>query len=74
CHTFPPDDGGVDLNCPTAIAISVRREAELANNGFFTLIHRKNSDYAAFIGAQSLPIPQEYYDPDATANANLSAR
>ncbi|MET0202732.1 MAG: type VI secretion system contractile sheath large subunit, partial [Casimicrobiaceae bacterium] len=29
---------------------------------------------AAFIGAQSLQKPQEYYDPDATANANLSAR
>jgi hypothetical protein len=29
---------------------------------------------AAFIGAQSLQKPAEYYDPDATANANLSAR
>ena len=30
CHTFPTDDGGVDLKCPTEIAISDRREAELA--------------------------------------------
>ncbi|EAU0346691.1 TPA: type VI secretion system contractile sheath large subunit [Salmonella enterica] len=74
CHTFPTDDGGVDMKCPTEIAISDRREAELAKNGFIPLIHRKNSDYAAFIGAQSLQKPQEYYDPDATANANLSAR
>ena len=29
---------------------------------------------AAFIGAQSLQMPQEYDDPAATANANLSAR
>ncbi len=73
-HTFPTDDGGVDMKCPTEIAISDRREAELAKNGFMPLIHRKNSDFAAFIGAQSLQKPAEYYDPDATANANLSAR
>ncbi len=73
-HTFPSDDGGVDMKCPTEIAISDRREAELAKNGFMPVIHRKNSDVAAFIGAQSLNKPQEYDDPDATANANLAAR
>jgi type VI secretion system protein ImpC len=73
-HTFPTDDGGVDMKCPTEIAISDRREAELAKNGFMPLIHRKNSDFAAFIGAQSLQKPFEYEDPDATANAALAAR
>src|SRR2546428_6455470 len=73
-HTFPTDDGGVDMKCPTEIAISDRREAELAKNGFMPLLHRKNTDIAAFIGAQSLQKPFEYTDPDATANANLSAR
>lgn len=74
CHTFPTDDGGIDMKCPTEIAISDRREAELSKNGFISLVHRKNTDYAAFIGAQSLQKPAEYYDADATANANLSAR
>jgi type VI secretion system protein ImpC len=73
-HTFPTDDGGVDMKCPTEIAISDRREAELAKNGFMPLIHKKNSDFAAFIGAQSLQKPAKYEDPDATANANLAAR
>lgn len=73
-HTFPTDDGGVDMKCPTEIAISDRREAELAKNGFMPLLHKKNTDYAAFIGAQSLQKPAEYTDPDATANANLAAR
>jgi len=73
-HAFPSDDGGVDMKCPTEIAISDRREAELAKNGFMPLIHRKNSDTAAFIGAQSLQKPAEYDDPDVTANAALSAR
>ncbi len=73
-HTFPTDDGGVDLKCPTEIAISDRREAELAKVGLMPLIHKKNTDFAAFIGAQSLQKPAEYEDPDATSNANLSAR
>jgi type VI secretion system protein ImpC len=73
-HTFPTDDGGVDMKCPTEIAISDRREAELAANGFMPLLHKKNTDFAAFIGAQSLHKPVVYDDPDATANANLAAR
>ena len=73
-HTFPTDDGGVDMKCPTEIAISDRRESELSKNGFLAMIHRKNSDFAAFIGAQSLQKPTEYDDADATANAALAAR
>jgi type VI secretion system protein ImpC len=73
-HTFPSDDGGVDMKCPTEIAISDRREAELASCGLMPLIHRKNTDTAAFIAAQSLQKPFEYMDPDATANARLAAR
>ena len=74
CHTFPTDDGGVDMKCPTEISITDRREAELAKNGMMPLSHWKNTDYAVFVGAQSLQKPAQYDDPDATANANLSAR
>jgi type VI secretion system protein ImpC len=73
-HAFPTDDGGVDMQCPTEIAISDRREAELAANGFMPLVHKKNTDFAAFIGAQSLHKPAEYDDADASANAALAAR
>ena len=76
-HTFPTDDGGVDLKCPTEIAISDRREHELAKSGLIPIIHRKNSDKAAFIGAQSLYKPKKYFGEkgvDATASDNLSAR
>lgn len=76
-HVFPTDDGGVDLKCPTEIAISDRREHELARNGIIPLIHRKNTDKAAFIGAQSLYKPKKYFGDkgvDATASDNLSAR
>jgi type VI secretion system protein ImpC len=73
-HTFPTDDGGVEAKCPTEIAIGDRREQELAKNGFIPLVHRKNTDYAAFIGAQSLQKPAQFENPDATANAEISAR
>jgi type VI secretion system protein ImpC len=76
-HTFPTDDGGVDLKCPTEIAISDRREAELAKAGLIPLVHRKNTDKAAFIGAQSLYKPKAFFGEkgvEATASDNLSAR
>lgn len=73
-HTFPTDDGGVDLKCPTEIAISDRREAELSKSGVLPLIHRKNTDKAAFIGAQSLYKPRKMDTDEATASENLSAR
>jgi type VI secretion system protein ImpC len=71
---FPTDEGGIDLKCPTEIAISDRREAELSSAGLMALIHRKNTDQATFIGAQTLHRPKTYDRADATANANLSAR
>jgi len=73
-HSFPSDDGGVDMTCPTEIAITDRRSAELDKMGLLPLVHRKNTSMAAFIGAQSLARPEEYDDPTATANAALSAR
>jgi type VI secretion system protein ImpC len=73
-HTFPTDDGGVELKCPTEIAITDRREAELSKAGLISIIHRKNTDKAAFIGAQSVYKPRLMDKPEATASENLSAR
>jgi len=76
-HTFPTDDGGVDMKCPTEIAITDRREHELAKSGLIPIIHRKNTDKAAFIGAQSIYKPRKYFGKDgvaATASDNLKSR
>lgn len=73
-HTFPTDDGGVAMKCPTEVAITDRREAELSKAGFLPLCHWKNTDYAVFLGGQTANAPKEYDNPDATANAALSAR
>ena len=74
CHTFPTIEGGTDMKCPTEIAITHRRSAELEKNGFMPLVHEKNTDRAVFFGAQSLQKPAKYDDKDAQANAELSAR
>src|SRR5262249_16209246 len=73
-HTFPTDDGGVAMKCPTEIAISDRREFELSNLGFLPMLHAKGRDFAVFMGAQSCQKPKTYYDPAANANAELSAK
>lgn len=73
-HTFTTDQGDADLKCPTEIAITDRREAELSKVGFLPLCHYKNTDYSVFFGAQTTQKPKKYDDPDATANAAISAR
>lgn len=73
-HLFKSDDGDVDQKCPTEIGITDRREAELSEMGFLPLCHYKNTDYSVFFGAQTAHDPKVYGDPNATANASISAR
>ncbi len=70
----PTADGDTDRRTVTEICISERREAELSSCGLMPLVHRKNSDVAAYISAQSLQKPIVDSDADITANANISAR
>lgn len=73
-HTFKTDDGEIALKCPTEIAITDRREKELSDLGFIPLVHCKNTDYAAFFGAQSVQKPKKYDSDSANANAVLSSQ
>ncbi|WP_062261227.1 type VI secretion system contractile sheath large subunit [Endozoicomonas arenosclerae] len=73
-HVFKSDDGDTDQKCPTEIGITDRREAELSGQGFLPLCHYKNTDYSVFFGAQTTQKPKVYDNPDATANASISAR
>ena len=73
-HTFRTDDGEVALKCPTEVAITDRREKELSDLGFIPLVHCKNTDYAAFFGAQSAQKPKKYNTDAANANAVLSSQ
>lgn len=73
-HTFKTDDGEIALKCPTEVAITDRREKELSDLGFIPMVHCKNTDYAAFFGAQSTQKPKKYDTDSANANAVLSAQ
>jgi type VI secretion system protein ImpC len=73
-HTFKTDKGGVALKCPTEIAITDRREKELADAGFIPLVHCKDTDYAAFFSTQTTNKPKKYDTDYATANARLSSQ
>lgn len=73
-HTFATDDGEVAMKCPTEIAITDRREKELADSGFAPLVHCKGRDYAAFFSIQSANKPRKYDSHAANANARLSSQ
>jgi type VI secretion system protein ImpC len=73
-HTFKTDEGDIALKCPTEIAITDRREKELADLGLIPLVHCKGTDYAAFFSAQSAQKPKMYDTDSANANARLSAQ
>ena len=73
-HTFRTDEGDVALKCPTEIAITDRREKELADQGLVPLVHCKGTDYAAFFSVQSCNKPKLYDKEAANANARLSAQ
>jgi type VI secretion system protein ImpC len=70
-HTFT-EDGGRTMKCPTEVLIPDRRENELSELGFLPLLHCKNTDFAAFLGAQTAQKPKKYFDAAANANARLS--
>jgi type VI secretion system protein ImpC len=71
-HVFNTDDGDKALKCPTEIAITDRREKELSDLGFISLVHCKGKDYAAFFGGQTAQKPKKYDTTKANANARLS--
>jgi len=73
-HTFKTDDGEVALKCPTEVAITDRTEKVLSDLGFMSLVHCKNTDYAAFFSGQTAQKPKTYNTDSANANARLSTQ
>lgn len=73
-HQFKTTHGDIVMKTPTEISITDRREKELSDLGFISLCHIKGTDKAVFFGGQTVQKPKQYFNDDATANANLSAR
>ncbi|WP_375320047.1 type VI secretion system contractile sheath large subunit [Aliivibrio logei] len=68
------DAGDLLQKCPTEVNLTDEREKELSELGFLPLVHYKNTNYAVFMGAQTAHKPKGSFDPDAMANAAISAR
>jgi len=73
-HTFRTDEGDIALKCPTEVAVTDRREKELADQGLVPLVHCKGTDYAAFFSVQTANKPKLYDKDAANANARISAQ
>lgn len=73
-HSYTAQSGESVLQCPTEVAISDRREKELAELGFIPLVYCKGTDYAAFFAVQSVNKPRKYDSDLANANARLSSQ
>jgi type VI secretion system protein ImpC len=73
-HVFKSKEGDNVAKIPTEVLISDTRENELSELGFIGLLNCRNTDYAAFFGANSIQRPKKYDRADATANAKLSSQ
>ena len=73
-HNFTTDAGETVMKCPTECSITDRREKELADLGFVPLVHQKGTPNAAFFSVQSAQKPKVYDQPQASANARISAQ
>ena len=72
-HNFLTVDGDIELKCPTEIQITDRREKELNDLGFISLVHCKGTDQAAFFGGQTANKPKIYTTDEANENAQISS-
>jgi type VI secretion system protein ImpC len=73
-HCFRTDDGEIALKCPTEVAITDRTEKLLSDLGFMSLVHCKDTDYAAFFSGQSVQKARTYNSDAANANARLATQ
>lgn len=72
-HNFITNEGDNELKCPTEIPITDRREKELNDLGFISLVHCKGTDQAAFFGGQTTNKPKIYTTDEANENAQISS-
>ena len=72
-HSFNSLSGTRISKCPTETTITDRREKELSDQGIVSLCHSRNTDYAVVFSGSTVNRPVKYNEPEASANARLSA-
>jgi type VI secretion system ImpC/EvpB family protein len=71
--SFPTDSAGVIPRPATEVTVSDALERQLSDVGLLPLCDCKDTPMAVFASGQSLQRPRKYDDPNATANAKISA-
>jgi type VI secretion system ImpC/EvpB family protein len=72
-HSFSTDKLGVAVKCSTDTIITDVQEQEMAELGFLSLCHSKDTNASAFYTSQSVQAPKRYDELAATMNARFSA-
>ncbi len=72
-HSFASLSGTKISKCPTETTITDRREKELSDQGIISLCHARNTDFAVVFSGSTVNRPAKYSEPEASANARLSA-
>lgn len=73
-HSFSTDKQGVAIKSSTDVVITDTLEKELSELGFLSLCDCKDTEYSAFYSCHSVQKPERYDRPEATRNAEISAR
>lgn len=73
-HSYKTAEGDVVLKCPTEVTVTDRREKELNDLGFISIVNAKGNNFATFFGSQTVNKPKLYNKDAANANAALSSR
>lgn len=73
-YSYTSISGERIMQCPTKIAITERREKELAELGFIPLIYYKGTEKAVFFSINTPNKPRKYDSEQANANARLAVQ
>ncbi|MGV3344528.1 type VI secretion system contractile sheath large subunit [Enterobacteriaceae bacterium LUAb1] len=73
-YSYTSVSGERVMQCPTEVAITERREKELAELGFIPLVYYKGTEKAVFFSINSPNLPRNYDDEQANANARLAVQ
>jgi len=71
-HTFIDSEGNSSFKMPVETIITDRREKELDDLGFLSLIYKRGTDSATFFGSKTIHKVTEYDNDLANSNAQLS--
>ena len=71
-HSYVDENGDKTFKMPVETLITDRREKELDELGFNSLVYKKGTDSATFFASKVIHLPEEYEDAGSNANAQIN--